>query len=866
MRRHTIIITMLMACWMSKGIAGGIEHPAMLHSGTDISNIKANLSATPLSAAYAHLKQSQYAQTSYSEHTSALADGYLKRLDYNNWGPHGTYGQYADYNNYTAAMCDVAAAYQLALRYRLSDDTQYAEAAVRVLNAWAANCKGILKKTGWTNNICDPNLYLILIQGHQFANAAELLRDYSGWAADDFAKFKTWMQTTFCDLALLFLDNHHGNVGNMHYWLNWDLAALTTVLSTGILCDDQTLISKAVNYYKTASAETGYVRNAVPYLHQDPDSDEWLGQCQESGRDQGHATLCVSLLGAFCQMALNVGEDLFAYDDYRALRMAEYVGKYNLPTAATYHSDSKSFVYNNVPYTAYSNASCSNPSIGADSRGTIRPCWELFAAYARRHLQPARYCEAWVELMRAQTGYGSDGGAGDYGTGSGGFDQLGYGTLMYGWISEGVYPARVNGVGYTTLNAACNAIASLGTVELYDDITITATCDVQHKKISIVPTKDGITISSILNNSLWVLNNQSDGVLVIGSDDYSMTIDGGHVSNSKNMLEAAGGSSTTIKNVLFKDGVSTHNFGILAEKTNGKLYLDNVSFEDCSSPDGWGVVFAGSNEVYLQNTISFSGSSSNDIYLENRFLRIGDMTEPTAVISVKYKTPSLGAVILSSSTGGDKSAWFHLTETDYGIIKNPSHHTDHVITEAHTQTVPSTGAATLVLPFEAKIPAGVTAYTLTYSGGDAVTATEVTGGTLAANTPVLLNAEAGNYQFTNTAKVTEVTTGSGIHTTGALTGVYQQTVVPSGNYILSSHNGAHVFRKVNDNNVEAYHCYLTAVNSLNEILSIVFGSVTAISKVKSNTDHNVYYDLQGRRVPQPKKELYILNGKKMKIF
>ena len=37
-----------------------------------------------------------------------------------------------------------------------------------------------------------------------------------------------------------------------------------------------------------------------------------LGQCQESGRDQGHATLCVSLLGAFCQMAKNVGEDLFS--------------------------------------------------------------------------------------------------------------------------------------------------------------------------------------------------------------------------------------------------------------------------------------------------------------------------------------------------------------------------------------------------------------------------------------------------------------------------------------------------------------------------------------------------------------------------
>ena len=44
-------------------------------------------------------------------------------------------------------------------------------------------------------------------------------------------------------------------------------------------------------------------------LYQDPDSDEILGQCEESGRDQGHATLCVSLMGAFCQMAYSIGED-----------------------------------------------------------------------------------------------------------------------------------------------------------------------------------------------------------------------------------------------------------------------------------------------------------------------------------------------------------------------------------------------------------------------------------------------------------------------------------------------------------------------------------------------------------------------------
>ena len=66
------------------------------------------------------------------------------------------------------------------------------------------------------------------------------------------------------------------------------------------------------------------------FLHQDPDGHGVLGQGQESGRDQGHATLCIALMGAFCQMAYNIGEDLFAYQDNKVLAMAEYTAKYNL--------------------------------------------------------------------------------------------------------------------------------------------------------------------------------------------------------------------------------------------------------------------------------------------------------------------------------------------------------------------------------------------------------------------------------------------------------------------------------------------------------------------------------------------------------
>ena len=412
-----------------------LQHPCMLHSQEDINFVKNNLVASPWKEAYEHLQQSNYAQTSFQEHTSMLLDGYLKRMDQKNWS-----GTYADYSNYTGLMYDAAAAYQLALRYNLSGDTQYADAAVNILNAWKDNCKGFLKLPGYVDSIPDPNEFLMEIQAYQMANAGELLRNYEGWQSQDFEGFKSWMKNTFYSVAIQYLKNHQGGQGTQHAWLNWDLANLTSVLSIGILCDDNYMINFAINYYKNEDgffSENGNVLNAIPFIHQDPDSDELLGQCQESGRDQGHGTLCVSLLGVFCQMAYNVGEDLFAYDNYRALAMAEYVGKYNLlkdeayKRGGTYAVDDFAYDSETFPYTAYTNPSWSNPKISADGRGTKRPAWELFYGYAKAHDRSAIYCQKWVEQMRNLNSFGSDGGAGDWGTGSGGFDQLGYGTLMF---------------------------------------------------------------------------------------------------------------------------------------------------------------------------------------------------------------------------------------------------------------------------------------------------------------------------------------------------------------------------------------------------------------------------------------------------
>jgi len=182
----------------------------------------------------------------------------------------------------------------------LTDDEQYAVAAKHILTAWATTNKGLLRNS--SGELIDPNEYLILIQTHQLAAAAELLRNSDNWdTTDDFTEVCQWLKTVFYTPASDFL-RRHNNTTN-HYWLNWDLAAMTSVLSVGIVCDDTAMQAEAIDYFKHGDG-VGCIENAVPYLHTDPSgTGETLGQCNESGRDQGHATLCAALLGTFCQMA-----------------------------------------------------------------------------------------------------------------------------------------------------------------------------------------------------------------------------------------------------------------------------------------------------------------------------------------------------------------------------------------------------------------------------------------------------------------------------------------------------------------------------------------------------------------------------------
>ncbi|MBQ4392092.1 MAG: hypothetical protein II826_03145 [Prevotella sp.] len=265
------------------------------------------------------------------------------------------------------------------------------------------------------------------------------------------------------------------------------------------------------------------------------------------------------------------------------------------------------------------------------------------------------------------------------------------------------------------------------------------------------------------------------------------------------------------------------------------------------------------------NKIVGSGINRVKSYLTNPYLTSIDATGVTAAVALPTANPNClivaneGMVTNAQNVIVDGTC-ANLVLTDGHPFKAPA---DFTATSASYATTFKAEAGTVCLPYAATIPTGVKAYTLTYTSGDAATATEVTG-TIPANTPVLLNG-SDDATFSGSGSVAAAAT----NVSGALTGVFEDTYVPAGSYVLQNGDEGLGFYKVAaDNTILAkpFRAYLTATSAARSLKINFAGAATGIESVAAETQQNgQYFDLQGRRVAQPTKGLYIVNGKKMMV-
>ena len=417
------------------------NHPCALYSAADFARVKAAITAGTLTAVQQEeltaLKQSPYTASNYT----AQPHEQIVRGD--------ATGTKEGKETYGDAMRDAAAAYQNGLLWLLTGNESYAQKGVEILKAWVATCKEV------TAN--DNNYYLSAgAQGYTFGLAGEELRSYSGWSESEFTEYQNWMKNVFGDKNYKFLQLHgSSNCGSpKHYMSNWDLVNLCSYLQIGILCEDDDIVKYVTTYFTMSGDGLGALPNIVQatYDFTLPDgSKEKIAQAQESGRDQGHATMAIVVAAHLAQSAWALFEDnptytdldYFSSNNQALLHMAEYNAMANLKDGT--HADitilngsgvqGGNWLYTvaQIPFTV-AGPWCSNKSheagktqngFGEKDRGQLRPGYEIFFKHYGQQ-SGSYFIKRYAAVQRPECGAGDP----RYGSNSGAFDQIGWGTLM----------------------------------------------------------------------------------------------------------------------------------------------------------------------------------------------------------------------------------------------------------------------------------------------------------------------------------------------------------------------------------------------------------------------------------------------------
>lgn len=407
----------------------GFRHPGGLYTQEDFDRVKRKLEEgnEKVKEAFDVLVKAQYAQPT--------AETY----------PVETIVRGGSGENYINAARGASIAFQNALRWRIEGNKACAQHAVDVLMAWSKTTKLV---TGDSNYALASGLY-----GYQFAQAAELMRDYEGWNNEDFEQFKQWMLNVWYPPCIKFLRERNGTWENKtkwwkapgHYWSNWGLCNVMAVISIGILCDDVFIYNQGMSFFKydqvgtfedprtsdpiQNTGLTEFLGNLVVTISEtDLETGAYgkLGQMNESGRDIGHACMAVGLAIDIAHQGWQQGDDLFSYMDHRLAAGIEFVASQtqlieNLPwtnyqygTNGYYYTDSRAYIMTEPVLSNY-----------------IRPYWGIVIG----HYEEIKGITMPFSKM-AYNQMGIDGGG--FGPTSGYYDHLGYSFLLN--IRDGLAP------------------------------------------------------------------------------------------------------------------------------------------------------------------------------------------------------------------------------------------------------------------------------------------------------------------------------------------------------------------------------------------------------------------------------------------
>ena len=344
----------LLSTWTAKA---EFTHPGIAHSQASIDFVKGKIDAgeEPCATAWKKLKDSREADLTRTPKPHA----HVERGPYNN----PNIGS-SDFSR------DASAAYVQALCWVLSGDERHAKKSMEIIDVWAGTLKSI------SNH--DARL-LVGMEGYEFCIAGELLKHtWDGWPAASQEKFRAMLRGIFYPLIKDFYPSANGN---------WDASMLQTMLAMGVFLEDQPMFDRAKDYFLQ-----GKGNGAIGMYFSE------TGQCQETGRDQGHTQMGLEFLSNTCETAWIQGIDLYGALDSRLLKGFEYTAKYNLGHEVPYE-----------PYRSFEGR-YHYKKISAKSRGGLRPMYEkIYNHYHNRKGLEAPFTKEATLKLRANRDERRDG-------------------------------------------------------------------------------------------------------------------------------------------------------------------------------------------------------------------------------------------------------------------------------------------------------------------------------------------------------------------------------------------------------------------------------------------------------------------------
>ncbi len=297
----------------SSGSPALFHHPGILVNRAQLDFVKEKIEAgkEPWKSAFEAAKSSELGALSYTPHPYQTCDcGPFSRPDI----------------GCKDEQRDSEAAYTQALLWYYTGNKDYAENAIKIMNAWSSTL------TGGHKNANGPVQAAWCAE--QFPRAAEIVRyTYSGWSSNDIARFKNMLATQYLPSVI------GGSCENG----NKELSMSEALINIGVFNDDHATFEAGLKMWRGRTPAYIYLSTdgPAPVKPANCDSAIWGnkgittpfvdGLLQETVRDSGHANLALSSMVNAAETARQQGVDLYGEQAKRIMAALEYQAQFLPP-------------------------------------------------------------------------------------------------------------------------------------------------------------------------------------------------------------------------------------------------------------------------------------------------------------------------------------------------------------------------------------------------------------------------------------------------------------------------------------------------------------------------------------------------------